>query len=366
MHTWYKIRAEAIDNILESTVVWTLLREKGCFKTQRGGQYVTRTVRYKLPSSKWVKKGSTFSQGEIESRTMAKWTWRYLSGHVQRSIFDDQVNSGPDKIKDYVQTRLSEAREGLTQDLEPSLFRGYDDITTLISSGEIDEEYEDPSDGAEVIQGLNDMIPPPDYAGATVDGTSDDFVVSGKYGDINRATSYSSNDVGVFYADDSDTGPQHKWGPNYLEMSTPLEVNLVSDMDKLYETCGNNQSFPDIILMDLATFNVYKEYALDASQLVKDVSTRAADLGYDVLKFRGKPCTWSPYLKVTNSGTSYKQVLMVNSQYTDMVYDPNLWFDATEWKPIPLQGERIMHILSAIVGPITAQPRRHGRLYEKE
>lgn len=364
MHTWYTIRAEAIDNILESSVVWTLLKEKGCFKTQTGGQFVTRTVRYNLPGSKWVKKGSTFSQGEVETRTMAKWVWRYLSGHVQRSIFDDQINSGPDKIKDYIQTRIQEAREGLTQDLEPALFRGYDDVTELIgttTSGVIDEEYDDPTDRAPVIQGINDMIPPYDYANSAFVGETNDC----NYGDVTRATSYSTNDIGVSYADDSDTGPQHKWGPNYYSFNSPMEVNLVSDMDKLYETCGNNQSFPDIILMDLETFTVYKEFALDMSQIVKNANTRAADLGFEVLQFRGKPCTWSPYVSVVNDGgTTKNQVVMINSQYCELVYDPNLWFDATNWKDIPLQGERIMHILSAIVGPITPQPRRHGRLYE--
>ena len=43
--TWYEIQAEAIDNILDATPITALLRMKGAFKTQRGSDTITRTIR---------------------------------------------------------------------------------------------------------------------------------------------------------------------------------------------------------------------------------------------------------------------------------------------------------------------------------
>ena len=78
-----------------------------------------------------------------------------------------------------------------------------------------------------------------------------------------------------------------------------------------------------------------------------------ADLGYDVLRFKGKPMVWTE-----NASTG---VAMYNTDYIECVYRSNLWYELSEWKAIPNQMERVAHLLYSL-NVIGTQPRRHGRL----
>src|SRR3990172_5992698 len=116
--TWYEIREEAIDNILNAVVVWNALMGAGAFTEQVGGEIITRTIRYGEIAAQQVTKGSVMTPGEPKLETMALWQWKYLASNVQRSVFDDQKNAGPSKIKDYVGSRITAARDGLEQKFE--------------------------------------------------------------------------------------------------------------------------------------------------------------------------------------------------------------------------------------------------------
>lgn len=315
--TWYDIRAAATDNVLNATPIWSLLKAKGRFIRQVGGRYIERTIRYQVPSPIAVQKGDILGEGETETQTAALWNWRYLSIPVQRSIFDDQKNSGPNQIKSYLADRITAAKDGMIQANESKLFNAHTPL----------------EDGKDFI-GLNDIVPPI----ATRN--------TGTYGTIARPTTFV-NDVA--------TVGNTWWTPRYKSYTGAPEQTLVSDMKNLYNTIHNNQIPPDIIITDQATFELYEEYGLDATQIVKNESNqRLLDLGFDVLQFKGKPMTWTPNITAGH-------VLMLTSQYIDVVYDPNMWMAMTEWKPIAKQGERLAHILSAAT-IVTDQPRRHGRL----
>ncbi len=325
-NTWYEIRAEAIDNILDAVVVWAALKDRGRFTTQVGEEYITRTIRYGTVDSKAVHKGSIFSQGEPKLKTMARWTWRYLSGHAQRSVFDDQKNNGEFKIASLVADRLNAARESLVAHYETRC------LATAVTAETGDE-----------IQGLNDMVPT--YANSS----------SGTYGAIGRAGDYVDSGNGVWIPLTTSTNPW--WGPKYLQLSAPYEVNLISDMKKLYNSVHNNQVPPDLILSDQTLYELYEDFGLDASQIIKNEGSTLVDLGFQVLKFKGKDMTWSPNMNSNN-------MLFLTTSRIEVVYDPELWFDMTHWKDIPLQGERIAHILCCC-NMISTELRRHGRLTDQ-
>lgn len=327
-HTWYEIRKEAIDNILEANVVWAALKERGCMVTQVGGKLITRTVSYGTETTKAVKKGSTFSQGETEYETMAQWTWRYESAHVQRSVFDDQQNSGKFAIKSLVATRLKKAREALDTTYENNLLR-------TISTAETGDS----------MQGLNDLIPP--YALAT----------TGTYGKIARPASYAADAMDVLQPG----GANSWWGPKYKALVLPIEVNLYDDMKTLYNSLSNNsQQPPNLIITDQSLYELFEDFADDKTQIVVDAAgSKLANLGFDVIRFKGKPMVWTSNVDISGK----QQMLFVNTNNVEVVYDPQLWFEMTPWKTIPLQGERIAHILCAS-NMVSEQLRRHGRLYE--
>ncbi|MHA1840849.1 MAG: hypothetical protein ACTSYW_02615, partial [Candidatus Heimdallarchaeota archaeon] len=123
VNTWYEIRSQVIDNILESNIFTLALREYGCMVPQVGGEYITRTVGFGTKSKQNIQKGSVLSQSELDPDTMAMWDWRYFAIDVNRSLVDDKKNSGPSKIKDYVARRLEQVVESLKQELEVDLHR---------------------------------------------------------------------------------------------------------------------------------------------------------------------------------------------------------------------------------------------------
>lgn len=313
--TWYQIQAQAADNILNSTVIWAMLKMKGCFKPQSGGTNIERTVKYALPTTKAVVKGDILGAGEIENRTAAFWTFRNLSIHIQRSLFDDRANRGQFKIVDYVSDRLEDASDSLRQQYESDILR----------AAVTDESGKE-------LQGLNDMIP-----------TSANRA-TGTYGGINRPTTYAS---------DLPTVGNIWWSPRYLQLTANPEVNLLSNMKVFYNTVSNNQEAADVIVTSKNLYELYQDFGLDQTQLLGN--QRLLDLGFTSAKYNGSDIIWT-------SNMSVDDMLFLNTRWIDVVYDPGMYFEMTPWQTIPGQVERIAYIICTM-NIVSKQLRRHGRLY---
>lgn len=321
MHTWYQIRSQASDNILNGTPLMAILREKGCFTKQVGGRYITRAAFYAIPTVSNVVKGDDLGQGETPTDTQFMWTWRYIAVPVQRSLFDDQINAGPDKIRDYVATRLERARQAFQQKHESDIFN------TQVTA-----------ETGKAMQGLFDIVP------TTTTGAS-----TGTYGLIARPTAFSVNTPS--------TG--NIWNaPRYVSLTGPIDVTLVTDMTTLYNVTENNQQdAPDIFVTDRPTFELYEEFGRDTAQIMMSGATKKVlDLGFNALQFKGATLIWS-------SNMTASHVKALNSNYIEYVYDPNMWAAMTPWKDLGggVLAERVAHIMSAN-NMITDQPRRHGEL----
>jgi hypothetical protein len=176
---------------------------------------------------------------------------------------------------------------------------------------------------------------------------------SGTYGGINRPATYSSSAAGTVAI--GATGNSW-WGAKYLKGTlATVEDDLITDLKKLYNSITANQASPNLIISDQNTMEIYQEFALDISQIIKDDTTRLVDLGFDVIRFNGKPWIWSASMTANH-------VLMLNTDWIELVYDPTIWFEMTDWKPSTLETKRIAHVL-AFCNVISTQLRRHGRLY---
>ena len=307
VETWYEIRPDAVDNILDALVIWVALRDRGVMESQVGGTFISRDIKYGNQGATNVEKGDTLPSGEPELETQALWKWKYCASHVQRSTIDDQQNAGPEKRKGYVAKRLKDARDGIEQKYESSLWNAFDSAET-----------------AKTQQGLLDLIP------------TNANKATGTWGGIARSNTW--------------------WQPKYLQTTSPEAVNLVSDMKSMFNTIFNNQIAPDLIITTQDWFEIYEEFGLDASQIIKNPETRVMDLGFQSLFFKGAELIWS-------ANTPATTMRFLTTQFMEIVWDPNLWFDMTEFKPIPLQMERIAHIMSAY-NMIGTQPRRFGLLYQ--
>ncbi len=334
--TWYEIRAMAIDNILDSNIVTAALRRLGSFTPQVGGRFITRTLKYGTKSTSNIAKGSTLSSGEDDIETMAMWTWRYTEAHIQRSLMDDQQNSGPSKIKDLVSVKTQAARDALDTSVEEAFIA--DNATT--SGGDFD---------ATSVALEQSHLAPQGLFSAVARNTSWD--ASEYYGGI----VHDSNNTWFQRQGNKDTaGTGDVW-------DLPREIYLLSNMRSTFNYCGRGSDFPTMMLTDQATFELYEDFAEDKTQIVRQITTSLANLGYEILQFKGRPLVWTPIFGTSGFGKA-GDMLFLNTKYIEIVFDPNLWFEMTKWKDIPLQTERIAHIFLTW-NMICSQPRRQGMRY---
>ncbi len=325
--TWYEIRVEAIDNILDSTVMYLALREFNALTPQSGGEIITRTISYGTKPKQNISRGSTLRQSVTKRETMAWWQWQYTAIDINRALLDDQKNSGPSRIKSYIATRINGARNDVVQGLETDLFRW--------GAFAVDQ-----------MNGLWNIVPPATAIGTGAnyggtwdpagDATSPVYTTGTDHGNINRTNAW--------------------WQPKYKNGTDPSAANLHSDMKTFWNTISNNMASPNFIISDQDLYEYYEDEISDKHQIVRTAFNRlAADLGFETLTFKGAPLSWTGQLSASD------KMLFLNLDFIELVYDPGYWFDMTEWYTAPNQLERVAYIVSAMQ-LIDSQPRRHGLL----
>lgn len=333
VNTWYEIRALVIDQITEATVFWAALKNYGCLKSQVGGEYITRTVRYGQKSTQRFSKGSTLDQTVKKIDTMARWDWRFFLVDINRSLIDDAKNSGPYKIKDYLTSRMDVAREALIQDSE-----------TYIS------QWGAYYDGDAQPNGLYDICPQGAAESAQGDGAASDSQSSGTAnGNIDRTNNWWRN----WYSGDEATAAD----ATRIAGATnePYDVNFVADLRHMYHKINANMEPPNFILMDQDIYEAYEDEVSDKLQIVRNSFTRkAGDLGFDAITYKGATMSYSAKLAST------RHVFLLNMNHIELVYDPDVWFSPTSWRETTNQLESVMFIVCMTSGLISDQPRRHG------
>lgn len=319
--TWYEIQAKATDNILDATPTMAALKTLGRLKTQMGGDRIFKTIRYNIHTANAVGDQGTLSMDDPDTETGAEWTWRNLEASIVRNIFEDTRNRGPAKIKSLVATKLASARDSHPQKIEARLHGAH------VSA-----------EGGEEIQSFNDMVP------------SVSEYTAGTYGKITRPSAFTTTN-GIA----APSGGNTFWGSKYRSATAPAAMNLVSDMVKMWNGVGENMENPDLILCDKTLFETYELAAVAKEQIVKQTTTRMADLGFEVMQFKGAMMVWSPNMTAST-------MKFMTSKYIELIYDPAMWFSMDDWKPVENQPKRVAHILSTC--NLTASAlRRFGLLY---
>jgi hypothetical protein len=333
VNTWYDIRAQVVDNVLESTVFTLALKEHGCLQSQAGGTYGwTDTPGYGTKSTQRFQEGSTLTQEVQQLDTMATLNWRYFCVDVNRSLIEDGKNMGKYKIKSYIARRLEAARDALVQDGETYLMQwgGY---------------YAAPNQ----MNGIYDIVAPSTAVTTSGGGSSSDSYASGtSNGNINRTNTWWRN--WVAYDDATETLASKIAGAT----NEPYALNLVPDMEHFYNCVTAQQEPPNFIITLQDIYEAYGDEARDKLQIVRTAFNRkAADLGFETQTFRGAIMTYSTKI-------SSNHVIMLNLNHIKWNYHPDIWFEMTNWKETANQFERVAYIVCMTPGLATAQPRRHG------
>ncbi len=335
VNTWYEIRAQVVDNILESTIFSLALKEFGAMEPQLGGEFGwTDTIGYGQKSTQRFQEGSTVSQSVPQLDTFARLDWRFFCVDVNRSLIDDAKNMGKFQIKSYLTRRLGAARDAIVQDLE----------TYLMQYGAF---YDAPLQ----INGLIDIVAP--SSAVTPSGAvaaSGTYATGTSNGSISRTNTWWRNWV---MADGlTQANANRIAGPT----NEPYDLNLVSDMDHFFNSISANAESPNFILSGQLLYEAYVAEMRDRIQIVRTgFNKTAADLGFETVTFRG--ATYAYTDKITTL-----RMDMLNMNYIDFNFHPNVWFEMTEWRDTANQFERVSYIVSMSPGLATSQPRRHGTM----
>lgn len=331
VNTWYEVQKQAVDNILEATVFTLALKEYGVLKSQPGGTYGwTATPRYGTKSTQRFQEGSTVTQEPKKLVTMAYLNWRYYCVDINRSLVDDSINMGPWAIRSYIADRLEAARDALVQDLETYLFQ-------------YGAYYAAPLQ----INGIYDVVAP-DTAISDGAANSDTYSSGTSNGGINRSNTWWRN--WVQYDDATQTVASKIAGPT----NEPYSLNIVADMEHMFNSISANQEKPNFIITSQAIYEAYKEENRDKLQIVRTAfNNKAADLGFDSVTWNGATFTWTG--KITSN-----YIIYLNMNYLDMNYHPNVWYEMTPWKDAVNSFDRVAYIVCMTPGLATSQPRRHG------
>jgi hypothetical protein len=304
--TWQNMKDDVADQIFDSTPFWFWMRDKGKLKTIQGGRWISEPLQYaKNDNVSWIGKGGTVPLNDFEHLTIAKYDWKYLVGSIVRFGVDDQQNRGKNQIINLMNSKMENTQNALVDTLE----------TTLAAGTASGNEF----DGLELL--------------VSDDGT-------GTIGGINAGT--------------------NTWWKNKFKDMTGLSFasNGEAEMRTMLNNTSNNLSSdrPDIILSGQEAYEYFDESQMQYVQLVNN---KLGDAGFTNIMFKGLPMIWSPAVTEAASDKMY----FLNTRYLTFVYDPVMFFDMTDWKPIPDQvNDRAAQIITAC-SFVTSRRRCQGVLH---
>lgn len=289
--TWALRKPEAVEQSYLKTPFIYWMRKQGKIDPGMSGyRRIEIPLEYGTNETvKWLGKGDTVPLTEGELLTMAYEDWKYVSVTVMRFGVEDHQNKGRAQIINYVERKINAAERSLWEDFERVIF----------ADGTGDKEP----------NGLQNLI-----AASPITGT-----VHG----INRAN--------------------YSWFRNNTKTATgAFSVYGISDMRNIMNTMtkySKNEISGLFLVTDQTTFEAYEDELLDYLRIQdKDMT----DLGFENLKFKGRPIMWCP------SAPSAK-IYFINPNYLKLMVDEGLFMDMTEWKTIPDQpNDRVAQIVSTM------------------
>ncbi len=303
--TWQNMKSDVIDNIFDATPFWFWLKEHGRLKSVEGGRFITEPLRYaKSERVQFIGRGGTVNLDRNEYLTAAIYNWKYLVDSIVRFGVDDQKNRGKNQIINQMDSDLDVSKQSLIDKMETTLFA---DNTNALN-----------------FLGLQDLV-------------QDDPTNSETVAGVNQNTNTW-------------------WRNQFTDMAGESFAAFgLARMRTLFNNCGQNMAsdFPDIIVAGQTPYERYEDTVEEQKRIV---NKKLGDASFENIEYKGVPMIWSPACANT-------RMYMLNSRFLNFTYDPMMFFDMTEWKPIPDQvNDRAAQIVLA--GELTTSRRKvHGVLF---
>lgn len=283
--TLMNMKPTVYDDIFNAIPFFWWMHAKERKKVEDGGERIVRALQYgKNTTIKSMESGySPVDTTPQDNLTSCYYNWKEIAGSITISHKEQRKNSGKHKLIDLLQSKVDEAILSFQEEIVGQL------LTIATSSP------------------AYDLDPLPLFVQKT---PSDAYTVGG----IPQGT--------------------YAWWRNQIKAgSTATFAGLLKEMTNLYNLCSKGagagrRDFPDAILCDQNYHETVEAAYRDKTRIY---DTKAADLGFGGLKFKGATLMWDEYVpdmdgttSVTDPDTysrSYSSAFFLNSKYLWFVVD---------------------------------------------
>jgi hypothetical protein len=298
--TWYDVRKKLYKEIFQITPFYDMMVEKGRIKERApDGTHFEIPFAYAHSSQnlQWFGRGAKFGKEEKEFMTRMSYQTRNFGDNIVRYWDDERKNKGKTRILNYVEEIIDSHQSTMQNGLAVSMWT---------------------SGGALAIHTLPELI------------TTTPTV--GSIGGIARSENpYLQNII-------LDFG------------SLSFATSILLKMENVYNTCSiwkskGGRRAPDMIVTTQLIYEAYQDLARALGIYEFNTTGRRVDLGMGEAKFKGAEMYWDPDCPAG-------QMYFLNTSSLEFAYDPDNWFEMTDWKSEADSLDRMAQVVS--VGNLVA------------
>lgn len=308
--TFYEIRSDIIDYVFQITPFWDTMVQKGRIRQKLPkGTHFEVPIRYAKQdqNAKWYSRGGKFGRSEKESLTRLKYEAQMLGTAIPRFFSDDVANVGKAQLQDYINEIVENTKMSLADKLAYSV---------LVQDAD-----------ANSIDALPTIITETPTSGTLGGATRSDFTAL-----QNLTKDFSGLTTGSNLLDEMET--MHNKSTLYVQ----------------------GKAEPDVYLTTREVFQDYVRIARAMGMFDFSGSQRHVDLGMSTAAFKHAEVMWDPNVA---SGSMYA----LNTSTFEFLYNPNVWFEMTDWKYDVDGLDAVAQIISQCAF-ICTFPRKNGVIYD--
>jgi hypothetical protein len=247
----------------------------------------------------------------MDGITSAFFDWRQMSIPVAISGLEEKKNSGEEQMIDLLQSKVTQATMGIEELFNKALLQGNGpNLATAITTA-----YTSPNNASVFVDPLPSLV--------RYDPTSSTVI-----GNINQST--------------------HTWWRNQTSdfSGASTYAAILKKLRTLYNNCSKGPGgSPDLHLLEQGTYELY-EAALAAAH--RNPSYQSADIPFDNIAFKGKPCCWDQFMPDYQGGTtviSKGSWVMINTKFWGGRYHTATNFASTPFIKPENQDAKVSQIL---------------------